>query len=150
MKLYKSKIDFYKLIKKPSDIPKVKITSSLEIFEYSKKYIFSEIDVCEYFYIVCLNRANNTIGYHMISKGGTTGTIVDPLILSKIVVDSLAQSIILLHNHPSGNSRPSNEDIKLTTKIKNCLNIFNVTILDHLIITNNKYYSFADEGILNI
>ena len=95
-----------------------------------------------------MNHRNKIIGKEKISSGGLTATIVDIRMLFKGAVERLATSIIIAHNHPSGTLKPSQADIKLTNKIKEAGQILDVQILDHLIISDTGYYSFADEGML--
>jgi len=101
----------------------------------------------EEFWILLLNRANRVLSREQISSGGTTGTVVDVKILfKKVLRQESITSIILSHNHPSGNLFPSNADLELTKKIKQAGKLLDIDVLDHLIITDNGYYSFADEG----
>jgi DNA repair protein RadC len=100
----------------------------------------------EEFWILLLNRANNVISKYQVSKGGVTGTVVDPKMVFKKAVDSMASGIILCHNHPSGNLQPSDADISLTRKMCEAGRLLDIQILDHLIIAGEKYFSFADEG----
>lgn len=102
----------------------------------------------EEFWILLLNRANEVIGRNNLSKGGVSGTVVDAKMIFKMAIEKLASAIILAHNHPSGNLRPSQADISLTNKIRDAGNILDIPVLDHLIIGNGAYYSFKDEGIL--
>ena len=148
MKEFKSKIHKYRLVSEKSDIPKVRIIDSRDISDYVKKYIYEGIDVYESMYILFLNRANNVTGYYFLSKGGTIGTVFDIKLLCKYALDSLAQSVILVHNHPSGNLSPSQQDIDLTKKAKAGLNLLDINLLDHVIITEFGYYSFTDSGLL--
>ena len=100
------------------------------------------------FYVVMLNNANNTIGYTKISQGGITGTVVDVRLIAKHALECLATSVILIHNHPSGNSKPSSADKLITEKIKHGLALLDIRVLDHIILTENTYFSFADECLL--
>jgi DNA repair protein RadC len=102
----------------------------------------------EEFHILLLNRKNSIIAAHKISEGGTAGTVVDAKIIFKKAIDVLASSMILIHNHPSGNKLPSNADIDLTKKIKSFGELIDITILDHIIIAKDNYFSFADENLL--
>lgn len=102
----------------------------------------------EEFWIVLLNQANRVIGRKQISKGGKTGTIVDARIVFKASLDGKAASIVLAHNHPSGSLIPSPQDITLTKKLIEGGKLLDIRIIDHLIIGNQHYYSFADEGQL--
>lgn len=98
--------------------------------------------------MLLLSRSNTIIRKEFVSRGGVSGTIVDLKIIFKIAVEHLASSIILCHNHPSGNLKPSNEDISLTKKIKEAGKLLEIPILDHLIISDSGYFSFADEGMM--
>ena len=150
MKTYKSTIDRIKLVKESSDFPKAQINSSKDINEYIRQFYFEDIEIYESVFIVLLNTKNTTTGYVKISQGGTAGTVVDIKLIAKYALESLAASIILCHNHPSGNTTPSNEDKNITDKVKNGLNLIDVKLLDHIIISpeKDKYFSFADDGLL--
>jgi len=102
----------------------------------------------EEFWMLLLNRANHVIKTESLSKGGINGTVVDVRLISKSAIETNASGVILAHNHPSGNLKPSNEDLQLTKKIKAALNLFDISLLDHLIIGDKAYFSFGDEGIL--
>jgi DNA repair protein RadC len=102
----------------------------------------------EEFWIILLNKANKVIRKCSISEGGVSGTVVDPKKIFKIALDNHASSIILGHNHPSGNIQPSEADQKITKKIKEAGMMLDVAVLDHLIIGDDRFYSFADEGSL--
>ncbi|MCB9240210.1 MAG: DNA repair protein RadC [Flavobacteriales bacterium] len=102
----------------------------------------------EEFWIILLNRANKLIRYYRISEGSISGTVADPRKIYKFAIDQGASNIILCHNHPSGNLEPSQADIKLTQKVKSAGLMLDIQVLDHLIITQGGYYSFADEGRL--
>ena len=107
------------------------------------------IEHVEEFKIMLLNRANKVLGIASVSKGGTSGTVVDIRIILQYAIKSNASSIIAVHNHPSGNLKPSNSDIQLTKKIKEAAKLMDISLLDHLIITaEEKYFSMADDGIL--
>lgn len=102
----------------------------------------------EEFWILLLNRSGRVIEEVKISSGGISATVVDVRLIMKKAIHSLAESIILVHNHPSGNLSPSNQDKTLTEKISEGAKLFNMKVLDHLIITDNAYFSFADEGLV--
>ncbi|MBP9068916.1 MAG: DNA repair protein RadC [Bacteroidia bacterium] len=102
----------------------------------------------EEFWMVLMNRANKVIKIESISKGGISGTVVDVRLVSKSAIENNTSSVILAHNHPSGNLKPSQEDIMITKKIKEALKFFDITLFDHLIIGDHAYYSFTDEGAL--
>lgn len=129
------------------NLPKVAIIkSSKDIYHLLLTHLSDAIS--EEFWIVFLNHRNKVIGKEKISAGGLTATIVDLRLLFKNAIDRLATSIILAHNHPSGTLKPSQADIHLTNKIKEAGKILDVQLLDHLIIADTGYYSFADEGRL--
>jgi DNA repair protein RadC len=100
----------------------------------------------EVFAVVFLNQANKVSHFEVISKGGITGTVADPRIILKKALEENATSIILCHNHPSGNLRPSAADEYITTKIKEAAKYFDIKVIDHIIVSEEGYYSFADEG----
>ena len=102
----------------------------------------------EEFWIVMLNRANKIITRYNVSKGGLTGTVIDVRLILKKALEVYAASMIISHNHPSGNLSPSDADIKITKKIKEAGQIMDIPVLDHIIVTDNGYFSFADEGLL--
>ena len=102
----------------------------------------------EEFWILLLNRANRVMHRVCISKGGVAGTVVDSKIIFLRAIEHLASSIILCHNHPSGNLRPSQADLDITRKLKSAGQTLDIAVLDHLIISENGYYSFADKGVL--
>lgn len=101
----------------------------------------------EQFAVVLLNRANEVIQTVVVSDGGVNGTVADPRRIFKLAIENNAASIILGHNHPSGNLRPSESDLKLTKKIKEAGLLLDINVLDHVIVGIEKYYSFADEGV---
>ena len=102
----------------------------------------------EEFWVLFLNRANRIISKQQISTGGMSGTVADPRMIFKAALDQKALSIILCHNHPSGNIQPSTADIQLTKNIVEAGKVLEISVLDHVIITQTGYYSFADEGII--
>jgi len=102
----------------------------------------------EEFWMVLLNRANKVIKVENVSKGGMAGTVVDVRMIAKSALEQRTSSVILGHNHPSGNLKPSKNDIDITKKIKDALQLFDIILFDHLIIGDGAYYSFTDEGIL--
>jgi DNA repair protein RadC len=102
----------------------------------------------EEFWVIFLNRSNKIIDRQKISQGGISGTVTDIRIILKLALEKFATSIILCHNHPSGNCKPSDADVTITNKIKESGIVMDIKILDHLIITDGSYFSFADEGII--
>lgn len=124
---------------------KNKITSSKVVFEIMQP-IIGELSH-EEFWVLFLNNSNKVISKSQLSKGGITGTIVDVRLVFKLALENGATGLILCHNHPSGNLNPSDADKEITKKLKRAGESLDVKVLDHLIITETKYYSFVDEGI---
>ncbi|MCK4879253.1 MAG: DNA repair protein RadC [Bacteroidales bacterium] len=102
----------------------------------------------EEFWLLMLNRANRVVGKYKVSQGGLSGTVIDTRIILKKALDSLASSIIVCHNHPSGNNHPSDADVKITEKLKKAAEMLEIKLLDHVIIADKSYFSFADEGLI--
>lgn len=138
----------YKLKAEIQDFPIEKILKAEDAYNYAKKFFFDDINIYESTFVILLNRVHNTLGYAKISQGGVNCTIVDKRIVAKYAVESLASGVILVHNHPSGNIKPSREDDRLTSEVQSCLSLFEVKLIDHLVITENGYYSYNDEGRL--
>ena len=125
-----------------------KIINSKDAVEICRLFFHEDLTIYESFFMVCCNAANSTIAYMKISQGGTVGTVVDLKIIAKYAIDCLAKSIILCHNHPSGNTNPSSHDDRLTKSIIEGLKIFDILVLDHIILTKDSYYSYGDNGKL--
>lgn len=139
----------YELKKIQTDFPKEKITSSEDAQKFILQFYGDDIEIYESFFVLLLNQSNITIGYAKISQGGITGTVVDPIIIAKYAIESLAKGVILAHNHPSGNLTVSRQDSEITEKIKTGLKLFDIKVLDHIILTGSeKYTSMADLGVL--
>lgn len=102
----------------------------------------------EVFAVLFLNRANKINHFEIVSEGGITGTVADPRVILKLALEKNAVNIILSHNHPSGNLRPSRADEQLTTKIKEAARYFDISVLDHIIVSEEGYYSFVDDGLI--
>jgi len=102
----------------------------------------------EVFLVLFLNRANRINHHEIISSGGMSGTVADPRVILRRALEEKAVSLILCHNHPSGNLRPSMADRELTTKIREAARFFDIAVLDHIIVSQEGYFSFADEGML--
>ena len=122
------------------------ITSSADVARYLQSLLQDHQH--EVFAVLFLNRANKINHFQIISEGGMTGTVADPRIILKKALEENAVSIILCHNHPSGSLKPSSADEELTQKIKEAARFFDIKVLDHLIVSEDGYFSFADEGIL--
>ncbi len=132
--------------KESEPLKKDKITSSKDIYELMKPHLMDLPH--EEFWVVLLNRAHFVLKKAAVSIGGVSGTVADPKLIFKTALENLASAIILVHNHPSGNTKPSDSDIVLTRKMKEAGKLLEIPVLDHLIFTDSDYYSFADEGRL--
>lgn len=137
----------YKTKVKPSQRPK--ITTSVDAYEILQKiWNRDKIELVEEFKVLLLNRSNKVLGVLDASSGGITGTVADPRIILTAAIKANAVGIVLSHNHPSGSLKPSRADEELTVKIKEAARFLDMTVLDHIIISIEGYYSFADEGLL--
>ena len=135
---------------KTTNTTKVKITSGDVAFDVLLSSWDSDtIELQEEFKVLLLNRANEVLGIYPLSKGGITGTLVDQRLIFAVALKCNATGIILCHNHPSGNLKPSDTDISLTRSIKKCADFLEITLIDHLIITKKGFYSFSNEGKLS-
>ncbi len=106
-------------------------------------------DYCrEVFAVIFLNQANRVNHFEIVSQGGITGTVADPRLILKKALETHAVNIILCHNHPSGNLKPSKADEDLTVKIREAARFFDIKVIDHIIVSNDGYFSFADEGLI--
>lgn len=133
-----------------ANTPKIKITSVNKAFEVLLSlWDLNTIELQEEFKVLLLNRANEVLGIYPLSKGGITGTVVDSRLIFAVALKCNALGIILCHNHPSGNLKPSDADITLTRSIKKCADLLDINLIDHLIITKRGFFSFSSEGKLS-
>lgn len=133
--------------------PKIKKLHKVVSSEDAYKYLlptYKEGTICykEYFKVLFLNQSNQVLGYTLISEGGITDTTVDVRVILQAALLTNSVAIILAHNHPSGNLKPSKEDLRLTKQVKDAAQLMRITVTDHLILSDVSYYSFADEGQL--
>ena len=126
-----------------------KVVSSEDAYKYLLP-TYKEGTICykEYFKVLFLNQSNQVLGYILISEGGITDTTVDVRVILQAALLTNSVAIILAHNHPSGNLKPSRQDMEITKQVKEAARLMRITVLDHLILTDAGYYSFADEGQL--
>ena len=137
----------YKSDVKPSQRPK--ITGSKDAYSILfENWDGSKIEFVEQFKVLLLNRANKVLGIFEVSNGSATGTVADPKLIFAAAIKANACGIILAHNHPSGNLQPSQADIDLTKRVKEGGKLLEIQVLDHVIVTTEGYYSFADEGLV--
>jgi DNA repair protein RadC len=133
--------------RKESDIKiKSKITGSKDAADYFQSML-GDLNH-EEFWILLLDRGNKIMDSFRVSEGGISGTVIDVRKILKVAIEKQASSLILCHNHPSGTLQASDADLKITRKITDASKLMDISVLDHVIIGNDKYYSFADEGIL--
>ena len=124
-----------------------KVTSSRDAYDFLVDR-WENIDYCEKFYVILLNRANKVQGVAFISEGSVGGTIADPKKIFQIALKANASAIILSNNHPSGAMRPSQQDKNITEKCKEAGRFLDLPVIDHVIVTKDGYFSFADEGMI--
>ena len=165
--LGKLSLNDFKQVKGIGEAKSIIIAAALELgrrrhasFALEKTVVKSSRDIAQYlqaslkdynyevFAVVFLNRANKINHFEIMSKGGITGTVADPRIILKKALEEDATSIVLCHNHPSGNLHPSRADEELTKKIKEAAGYFDIKVIDHIIVSEEGFYSFADDGIL--
>ncbi len=126
-----------------------RIISSTDAFKLLLPHYDDQLDTRELFLILALNRSNRVIGVYHVSSGGISGTVVDIKIIFATLLLAGASGVILSHNHPSGNTQPSNEDLTITGQIEKAAKILGITLYDHVIISSDKhFFSFADEGYI--
>lgn len=141
------KVGEVELAYKPTIRSRSKVLSSAEAYQILlPTYKEGTIDYKEYFKVLFLNQASQVLGYTLISEGGITETTVDVRLILQAALLTNSVYLILAHNHPSGNLKPSKLDIELTKQIKEAAKLMRINVLDHIILTSDKYYSFADEG----
>jgi len=146
MKTYKENCPELKIQLKAGQIKKAQIKSSKDSADFFRILWDDSIGIYESFFCIYLNNANNTIGWYKVSQGGIAGTVVDIRLIMKKALDVLATSMIMCHNHPAGTLSPSQADIILTEKIKQAGMFLDIKVIDHIILTEEGYYSFLDEG----
>jgi DNA repair protein RadC len=129
--------------------PYLKVSSSKDTFNILERLWSDKIEYQEEFCILCLNRANNVVSFTKVSMGGVNQITTDLKMILQICLASNASGLILSHNHPSGNMKPSQEDVNLTKKAEEACKLFDITMLDHIIMSKDSYFSFADEGLIN-
>ena len=149
MKILKEKAVRYGLkIEHTENFNRANIASTQDASDYARQFYFDDMEIFESFFLILLNNANSVTGYVKISQGGTAGTVVDVKLIAKYAIDSLAKSVILVHNHPSGNILPSDADKLVTRKVTEGLRLLDINVLDHIILSKTRYFSFADEGLI--
>jgi DNA repair protein RadC len=122
------------------------IRSSQDAYNFIRDVIFDGLEIQEHFVVLYMNQSNRIIGYYKHSKGTINSTQVDIQLVTAVAIKTLAKGMILSHNHPSGNTTPSEADRRMTKKLKEAAGMFDISVLDHIIATADSYYSFADRG----
>lgn len=122
------------------------VRSSRDAYVFIKDVLFDGMEVQEHFIVLFLSQSNQIIGYYRHSKGTINSTQVDIELIMAVAIKSLSKAMIVSHNHPSGNKNPSEADRRMTKKLKQAAALFDISVLDHVIATNDGYYSFADNG----
>jgi DNA repair protein RadC len=149
MKKFKSKLrEVSAVYKTKDDISNVKIGGSQDVNDYIRSVYPVEINIREAMVVLYLNNSNRTIGYSVASIGGITGTVVDVRLVLRDALLTGSTSLVLIHGHPSGSLKPSQADISITNKVKKAAEFMDMKLLDHLIITEGSFFSFADDGLL--
>lgn len=134
----------YKLAKSKVNNSEDSARVAREIFSDEKFQIL----VKEYAVAILINKANAVVGHLVLSEGGTDATIIDPKLVGKAICDTLSQGLILVHNHPSGQLSASAQDVQMTKRIEKVCNVFDVRLLDHIILTDGGYYSLRDNDLI--
>lgn len=143
------KVGEVKLSYKPKFKNQQKVTCSEDAYRYMlSTYKKGTICYKEYFKVLFLNQANQILGYTLISEGGITETCADVRLIMQAALLTNSIALILAHNHPSGNLKPSRQDMEITKQVRDAALLMRIKVLDHIILTDTKYYSFADEGML--
>ena len=150
MKKFKSKLREVTAVYKPNDsVQNVKITNSKDVNDFVRTIYPVEINIREAMLVLYLNNSNRTMGYSIAGIGGITATVVDIRLILRDALLTQSTNIILVHNHPSGSLTPSEADRQMTDKVRKAAEVMDIKLLDHLILTEDSYYSFAEYGVLN-
>lgn len=146
---FKEKATEYKLkAVRNENFKKAQIKTSIAGADYARQFYHGDIAIYESTFVILLNRSLNTVGYAKISQGGISGTVVDIRLILKYAIDNLASAIILVHNHPSGALVASPQDIHISKKLKDAAKMMEIDLIDSIILTEDAYYSLADNEII--
>lgn len=149
MKTYKSKFPEITLKLRKGEILNCQIKQSKDVADLLRQIWDNDsLPIYESVIVIFLNRQNNTIGWLKVSQGGLSGSVVDVRLILATALQCLASGIIMAHNHPSGNTNPSEADLRLTKKVKEGAEIMDMQLLDHVVLTETDYYSMADNGVM--
>lgn len=133
---------------KRKEVRTVAFKDSEDVARFAREVWPEPVEVREVAMAFYLNRANKVIGYYEVSKGGLSGTVMDSRLILHVALQTIASSVILVHNHPSGNIQPSDADKEITKRIREAGKLLDILLMDHIILTSDYYYSFADSGDL--
>lgn len=136
----------YQSVVRPAD--RVKLTRSSDAEAVLRPFFEDIIEHMERMVVICINRVNEVLGIMEVSEGGTAGTVADPKVIFQVALKMNAHGLFLAHNHPSGNKSASKADLELTKRVKEAGRLLEIQVFDHLILTKESYFSFADEGIM--
>jgi DNA repair protein RadC len=125
-----------------------RVTMPSDLADYARKLYGADLVAYESCFMLMLNTQHQIVGWYKLGQGSIDGSLVDVRLLTKAALDSLCVKVALVHNHPSGNLTPSVDDKVLTKRVTDCLGLFNIKLLDHIILTEDAYYSFDSEGLL--
>lgn len=139
---FEDKLDFVSLTKVHADFPRAVLSDAKSAADFARNFYGADISIFESFFLIMLSQNNTTIGYAKISQGGVAGTVVDTCMVAKYAIDTLARSVVLVHNHPSGSLIPSRHDREITRNVSEALELFQVRVADHIILTKDGYHSF--------
>lgn len=142
----KKKAVEYSITAKKQEFETTKVYSSEDAASFARNFYHEDMLIYESSFIILMNASGSVIGYAKISQGGVCGTYIDPRIVAKYAIDTLASSVILVHNHPSGNPAPSVSDIEVASKVRKALSVFDIRLLDSIILTDVEYRSMSDGG----
>jgi DNA repair protein RadC len=149
MKTYKSNLPQITLKLKKGEVLNCKISNSKDSQDLFRKiWDTDSLLVCETMICIFLNRQNNTIGWFKVSQGGLSGTVIDIRLILATALNCLASGLLLCHNHPSGSLNPSEADTSMTNKLKEACKYMDINVLDHIILTEEDFYSLADNGLI--
>lgn len=140
----------YRLACTKNEMQSIKVMTPRNAYDFARNFFSDDIDIYESCFIILTDKANQIIGWYKVSSGGLDSTIIDKKIVCKVAIDSLCSGVILVHNHPSGEVKPGKADIQQTIDVKKALGMFDITLLDHIILSDKAYYSFTEGKVKEI
>ena len=140
----------YRLTCSRNEMQSIKVMRPRDAYDFARNFFSDDIDIYESCFIILTDKANQITGWYKVRSGGLDATIIDKKIVCKVAIDSLCSGVILVHNHPSGDVKPGRADIQQTIDVKKALGMFDITLLDHIILSNKAYYSFIEEKVTEL